>query len=649
MAVSMNSGFMRSDFMISDAALPMRMEELEQLEQAAKFSEILGGFGKTSANEAQTNVAPANEAADEAVVMSVEKTDAPVTAISVINTEKGETEVTVVVSKEELKELAMAVVKGRIKLDELPEALVTDVLLMAIAMIMLGVPEDEIKALQEDVTFTVTEIEKEAMSQFVSLMVVPKLNAEAEQNENTAEAMPAELIEIPDELRAELEMIIDKLVGTEEAQTEVEADVKTDAASDTEKQEIVSEGDKPTEETAVKTVSENMIPDAAEPVVTYESVKDIQESVEAAPVEQISADADVEIQEQKNVFVEITSEATEELFTVSEQTIEGSKQPVEVSKQQITVSEQPLTISEELEQIRKIITEPSARKTEATQTVAATEAATVQAVTQTASTQQNNGADEQTQSFVKADVNPMQTRAADNADQLQAEFEQLRSIVSEIQVKHESPKPIVQQPMSRVPQEFRTDETVKNRMVVKSDELMMLKNASKPVADNEAAATQAAMIPQGKEQLPVVFTRADGTEFAVKPEEILKQVADNIIQHTETANAEGNTEYSVTLTPEDLGSITVRMTKTADGTFSVSITADNARTQRIIEESGLAIQNSLKQNGIELESWQTVNESEQQERAEDYNGSSKNPYYQEEQSENDEAEDTSFAEMISAM
>ena len=638
MAVSMNSGFMRSDFMISDAALPMRMEELEQLEQAAKFSEILGGFGKTPANEAQTNVAPANEAAD-----------APVAAISAINTEKGETEVTVVVSKEELKELAMAVVKGRIKLDELPEALVTDGLLMAIAMIMLGVPEDEIKALQEDVTFTVTEIEKEAMSQFVSLMVVPKLNSEAEQNANTAEAMPADLIEIPDELRAELEMIIDKLVGTEEAKTEVEADVKTDAASDTEKQ-IVSEGDKPTEETAVKTVSENMIPDAAEPVVTYKSVKDTEETTETAPVKKISTDADVEIQEQKNVFVEITSEATEELFTVSEQTIEGSKQPVEVSKQQITVSEQPFTISEELEQIRKIITEPSARKTEATQTVAATEAATVQAVTQTASTQQNNGADEQTQSFVKADVNPMQTTASDNADQLQAEFEQLRSIVSEIQVKHESPKPIVQQPMSRVPQEFRTDETVKNRMVVKSDELMMLKNASKPAVDNEAAATQAAMIPQGNtEQLPVVFTRADGTEFAVKPEEILKQVADNIIQHTETANAEGNTEYSVTLTPEDLGSITVRMTKTADGTFSVSITADNARTQRIIEESGLAIQNSLKQNGIELESWQTVNESEQQERAEDYNGSSKNPYYQEEQSENDEAEDTSFAEMISEM
>ena len=129
----------------------------------------------------------------------------------------------------------------------------------------------------------------------------------------------------------------------------------------------------------------------------------------------------------------------------------------------------------------------------------------------------------------------------------------------------------------------------------------------------------------------------------------LKQVADNIIQQATSTNEVGETEYSVTLDPEDLGSITIRMTKTADGTFNVSITAENARTQRIIDESGLAIQNSLRQSGIELESWQTVNESEQQERAEDYNGSSKNPYHQQEQQETDDAEDTSFAELISAM
>jgi len=266
-------------------------------------------------------------------------------------------------------------------------------------------------------------------------------------------------------------------------------------------------------------------------------------------------------------------------------------------------------------------------------------------------------------------------------------------VISQVTVR----KTETQQSTSTV-QTYTADEQMRNRVVSKSDELALLKNAANPVQQSEqtemlpvvdakpmtvqaenttaetveiVAAPETAQLNTGADtdngdaalnaqqaavmndqqtaapEAPVVFTRADGTEITVKRDEVIRQVVTNVVE--QTTNAEGDTEYSITLEPHDLGSITVRMTKTADGTFTVSITAENARTQRIIEESGMALQNSLKQNGIELESWQTVNESEQQERAEDYNGSSKNPYYQEEQSENEDAEDTSFAEMISAM
>ena len=127
----MNAGFMRSDYMISDAALPMRMDELEQLEQASEFSSILGEMGKVTANEAVPVDADTAKLANTVVMQEQPSDNASA------------------LSKEDLKELAMAVVPGEMKLDEIPEEYVTDVLVMVIAMMLLGIPEDEIPALEE--------------------------------------------------------------------------------------------------------------------------------------------------------------------------------------------------------------------------------------------------------------------------------------------------------------------------------------------------------------------------------------------------------------------------------------------------------------------------------------------------------------------
>lgn len=497
MAVSMNAGYMRSDYMISDAALPMRIEELEQLEQTAKFSEILGEIGNATAT------------ADKAMTAD----DKPV-----VTEIKADAESAPMLSKAELKAIAKAVVRGEIKLVELPEELVTDVLLIVIAMLMLGVPEDEIPALQE-------------YSEEVQPVQLDTATAEAFINV------------VKEHENAEVTLDIAKEIAEQAAQLDIPEEFAQELT-----QQI---------ETVVYTMNE-----AAAQTAAPEITADVRED-----------------------------DATAELQTVVEAA-----------------------------------------------------AVTEQAVTQNAPTQQQGDSNAQSnaqQSNVQA------ARTADAAEQtkLDEEFQQLRKVITDYTVKKSEPE---QQSYS-AQQTAVVESTARNRLVSKSDELMMLKNAAKPAAEADVTAQPAELPQTMAAQLPVVFTRTDGTEIAVKPEEIIQQVTENIIEQA-TVSAEGDTEYSLTLNPEDLGSITVKLTKTVDGSLSVSIMAENARTQRIIDQNSAAIQQGLRQNGIELENWQTVTESQHENRAEDYNGSSKNPYYNEQgNSENVDDEDNSFAELITAM
>lgn len=187
----------------------------------------------------------------------------------------------------------------------------------------------------------------------------------------------------------------------------------------------------------------------------------------------------------------------------------------------------------------------------------------------------------------------------------------------------------------------------RSRVVSKSDELHMIKSANTDKTDDSPAQTLAQ--PQGiLNDKPVIFARADGGEVSVKPSDVAQQIADRLIERTENLK-EGETEYSITLTPEDLGRITVKMTKTADGAVSVSIAAENSRTLRIIEDNGAAIQDTLKQNGMQLENWQTVSESQQETRSQDYQGSSRNPYREAERQRQEDEDGESFAEIIASM
>lgn len=180
-----------------------------------------------------------------------------------------------------------------------------------------------------------------------------------------------------------------------------------------------------------------------------------------------------------------------------------------------------------------------------------------------------------------------------------------------------------------------------------SEELEMLRNAKAKSVSEEANVPVRAENPLGADS-PIVFRREDG-EVSVKPSEIISQTM-KAVQTAVSENRE-QTEYSLVLNPEELGRITVKMTRAADGAVSVTIAAENSHTQRVLEQHSELMQANLKDSGINLESWQTVHESQQEARAQDYNGSGKNPYFTQ-QDNTDGGEDDgeeSFADIIAAM
>lgn len=231
----------------------------------------------------------------------------------------------------------------------------------------------------------------------------------------------------------------------------------------------------------------------------------------------------------------------------------------------------------------------------------------------------------------------VQTAQAGQTEQAPQEDVKFRSDVRSVEVRTaEKPQEAPQQEQTQV---FADHTAQRSRVVFKSDELEAIKSG-------DAAQAQPQGIPA---ESPVVFTRQDGAEITVKPSEVAQQVSGKITERAADLK-EGAVEYSITLDPEDLGRITVRMTKTADGAVSVSIAAENSKTMKIIEDNGSAIQNTLRQNGVQLENWQTVSESRQEPQAQDYQGSSKNPYRESENHRQDDDRDgESFAEIIASM
>lgn len=511
MAVSMSaggSGFMRSDYMISDAAIPLRVEEsMEQADNSGRFSKVLSGIGEAK------KAAAAEVSGDKAGgVQEVPK---------------------------EFHELAEAVANGELKLEDIPEDMLSQGML-------------------------------EELTKLVKLVVEKSPDAEEDIQDTSKDPAAQELL-------AELAAMLSA------QQPAVTPDDKTSELS-----ELSALTAQPEVE-AVQTMDIQR----AEPVVQQENVQQAQE---------------------------VTAEV--QTPTAFEQKAEPEKpesmvKPVQAEPEQSTVN-----------------------------------TGEIAAVKQTADESQNAGQQSST-----ADSGQQNDSLAGRAEAPQEQTEaqlivsgRVREDISRAEVSVSRKAPETEQTEQASQQEqpvFSQHAAQRSRVVSKSDELQMIRDSAKPVDENAA---QTLVQPQtAAPEKPVIFTRPDGGEVQVKPSEVAQQVADKLTERADSLK-DGEVEYSVTLNPEDLGRITVRMTKTADGAVSVSIAAENSRTLKIIEDNGSAIQDTLKQNGVQLESWQTVSESKQETHAEDYQGSSKNPYRESENDhEEQDSDGESFAEIIASM
>lgn len=128
----------------------------------------------------------------------------------------------------------------------------------------------------------------------------------------------------------------------------------------------------------------------------------------------------------------------------------------------------------------------------------------------------------------------------------------------------------------------------------------------------------------------------------------VKQILSQVVAETlnNLPQEQGEKSFMMTLNPETLGRITVRMVENA-GKMEIVVTAHNKDTADLLASRLDGMETMMKQSGTQLEKCQVVYEPEQNDRAgqQNYEGSSKNPYFRQ-QDETDTDEDGRFAEAL---
>ena len=519
------SGYPRSDFMISDAAIPARAENAAKTDQTEQFSSVLSGVSGSKNSVRDTAVSEKPVQADNGIKavrddsVKLEKFD---------KFEKIQKELTAADGSIDMQKLVKAFADGEISLEEIPQELFTDEMLSEL-----------VKLIKQ-----ITPAEKDDDLKKSEDPAVQQLAAELASMMNQT-AVPEEISDLSEEVSALMGRIAEVTDEVRQAAPEVE-------------------------QSAPEFVQNEQIQQAE---TTGEPVK----------------------------FAVQTDSA--------EQKPQAEAKPVQ---------------AEQHETSQTAVVETAVRTAENT------------------SSQSDGQAESQSgQGSQQMETSAQTAQARQTAPQENTRF---REEIGGTEVRtYEKPE---EAPQQEQPQMFADHTAQRSRVVVKSDELEAIKSGGEKTDD----AAQVMAQPQSVTAEPQpIFARQDGSEVTVNPAEVAQQVAGKLTERAADLR-EGEIEYSVTLEPQDLGRITVRMTKTADGTVSVSIAAENSRTLKIIEDNGSAIQNSLKQNGVQLENWQTVSESRQEAQAQDYQGSSKNPYRESENHrQDDDTDDKSFAEIIASM
>lgn len=116
---------------------------------------------------------------------------------------------------------------------------------------------------------------------------------------------------------------------------------------------------------------------------------------------------------------------------------------------------------------------------------------------------------------------------------------------------------------------------------------------------------------------------------------VVTQIVNQILANLPEKGQE--TTLMITLNPETLGKISMKLVENA-GKISVTITAENKETATILASRAESVQESMRDQGTQLEKYQVVYSAEQDGKAEqqNYEGSSKNPYVRDTEEESED-------------
>ena len=186
----------------------------------------------------------------------------------------------------------------------------------------------------------------------------------------------------------------------------------------------------------------------------------------------------------------------------------------------------------------------------------------------------------------------------------------------------------------------------------KSEEALQLaKSISKTKSDSDLETKQKVTVKQdltdgGIMKNDVQFERTEsmgrGSEAPVR---LTVNEAYQLISERATT-ATGKQTFTVVLNPESLGKITVKMTSES-GKLSVEILTETDAAKQLFETRANELAENLRQSNVEIESYRVETDSDQLFN-ESFDGSSKNPYAEKQQSETSEDEDE-FERLISEM
>lgn len=156
----------------------------------------------------------------------------------------------------------------------------------------------------------------------------------------------------------------------------------------------------------------------------------------------------------------------------------------------------------------------------------------------------------------------------------------------------------------------------------------------------EAVPFEAAIATARTEQ---VLTQPAGLGAGSGAQQIVTQIVSEIFNQLPESG--GNTTFVMTLNPESLGRVTVKLVEEA-GKLSLTVTAHSRQTAELLASRLDNLQASMKENGTQLEKYQVVYAPEKDERPgqQNYEGSSRNPYFRQDEEEGEGGDE--FAELL---